>query len=288
MYNTTKYKINKILKENGINENLKYYKKIKRNEITYKLAEKDYMINKSITKTCKKYNIGCNDFSKYLKSKNIIIKNYNNETTTNQNIFEKIDTEEKAYWLGFLYADGAITKRNKNDTSYRLELCLKESDYNHIYKFKKFTGTSNKISYKKSKLGNSYRISIGGKKLTEDLINKGCVPNKSLILKFPTSDIVPDNLIFHFMRGYFDGDGWIGFDSKKTFHRTNIIGTKNFIIGYCNKLNIHNIENRLRKKGNVYQFEFRKQESNKMLDLFYSNCTIYLDRKYDRYLFKNI
>ena len=127
-----------------------------------------------------------------------------------------------------------------------------------------------------------------GKKLTEDLINKGCVPNKSLILKFPTSDIVPDNLIFHFMRGYFDGDGWIGFDSKKTFHRTNITGTKNFIIGYCNKLNIHNIENRLRKKGNVYQFEFHKQESNKMLDLFYSNCTIYLDRKYDRYLFKNI
>ena len=58
-------------------------------------------------------------------------------------IFEKIDTEDKAYWLGFLYADGSVgSKENK------IELGLAEQDLHHIEKFRDFIGINNKISYR--------------------------------------------------------------------------------------------------------------------------------------------
>lgn len=62
----------------------------------------------------------------------------------NRYIFDKIDTEEKAYWLGFLYADWSVG--SKED---KIELSLAACDYNHIQKFKDFIGLDNKISYRK-------------------------------------------------------------------------------------------------------------------------------------------
>ena len=52
-------------------------------------------------------------------------------------VFDKIDTEEKAYWLGFLYADGSISS-----SSYQIELSLSSVDVNHIKKFKRFLNDS--------------------------------------------------------------------------------------------------------------------------------------------------
>lgn len=119
----------------------------------------------------------------------------------NRYIFDKIDTEEKAYWLGFLYADGSVG--SKED---KIELSLAACDYNHIQKFKDFIGLDNKISYRKKQ--NAYRYSFRDKTFKEVLIKQGCVPKKSLILTFPTIDQVPVELIRHFIRGYFDGDGY--------------------------------------------------------------------------------
>lgn len=96
----------------------------------------------------------------------------------NRYIFENIDNEEKAYWLGFLYADGSV-----GSTDNRVELGLSEVDKNHIEKFKQFIGLDNKVSYRpKSK---SYRYTFKDKIFKDILIRQGCVPNKSLILKFP-------------------------------------------------------------------------------------------------------
>lgn len=100
------------------------------------------------------------------------------------NIFEKIDTEEKAYWLGFLYADGAIG--SKED---KIELGLAEKDLSQIEKFRSFTMINNKISYRPKT--RSYRYSFRSQKCKDDLINKGCLPKKSLILVFPTENQVP-------------------------------------------------------------------------------------------------
>ena len=54
---------------------------------------------------------------------------------------------------------------------------------------------------------NQYKICVCGTKIHHDLEKHGCVENKSLILQFPTT--VPEELMHHFIRGYFDGDGCI-------------------------------------------------------------------------------
>ena len=143
--------------------------------------------------------------------------------TNNIRNFEIIDTEEKAYWLGFLYADGSVSS-----TDNRIELGLAEKDLNHIEKFKEFIGIPNKISYRPQT--KSYRYSFKSIPCKEDLIKHGCVPKKSLILKFPTEEQVPEHLIRHFIRGYFDGDGW--FSNTSSCFQVGIIGTEDFIRGF--------------------------------------------------------
>lgn len=193
--------------------------------------------------------------------------------------FEKIDTEEKAYWLGFLYADGSVG--SKED---KIELGLSEKDLKHIEKFKNFMNITNKISYRKNT--KSYRISFRSIKCKQDLINKGCVPKKSLVLKFPNENQVPKELIKHFIRGYFDGDGW--FTNTEKCFQIGIIGTENFIKGFLDTVENINKENKIfkvhREDGaKRYMFGSYNDVLN-FLNWIYKDSKIYLDRKYEHYL----
>ena len=193
--------------------------------------------------------------------------------------FEKIDTEEKAYWLGFLYADGSVG--SKED---KIELGLAEKDLKHIEKFKTFMNINNKISYREKT--KSYRMSFRSAQCKQDLINKGCVPKKSLILNFPNENQVPKYLIRHFIRGYFDGDGW--FTNTEKCFQVGIIGTENFINGFLDS--IENID----KKNKI--FDVHREDGAKryvfgvyndvlnFLNWIYKDSNIYLDRKYASYL----
>lgn len=193
--------------------------------------------------------------------------------------FEKIDTEEKAYWLGFLYADGSISL-----TEDKIELGLAEKDLNHIEKFKKFLGINNKISYRQS--SKSYRLSFRSQSCKQDLINKGCVPKKSLILKFPTEQQVPYYLIKHFIRGYFDGDGW--FTNTSNCFQVGIIGTQDFIKGFLNYIQNVNKTNKIfichREKGAKRYVFGAYQDVLNFLNWIYKDSSVYLDRKYEHYL----
>ena len=197
--------------------------------------------------------------------------------------FEKIDNEEKAYWLGFLYADGNVSLKED-----KIELSLAEKDLNHIKKFKNFIGLKNDIRYKEKT--KSYRFSFRSQNCKADLIDKGCVPNKSLILNFPTFDQVPNHFMRHFIRGYFDGDGWFS-NNEKTF-QIGIIGTEDFIKGFLEQIPISNKTNKIftvhRKDGaKRYVFSGLKDVES-FLSYIYDDSFIYLDRKYLNFLdFKN-
>ena len=194
-------------------------------------------------------------------------------------IFETIDTEEKAYWLGFLYADGSVGSKE-----HKIELGLAEQDLKQIEKFRDFIGIMNKISYRSTT--KSYRYSFRSGSCKEDLIKQGCVPKKSLILNFPTENQVPKNLIRHFIRGYFDGDGW--FTNTDSCFQIGIIGTEDFIKGFLDNIEIYNKENKIfdvhRKDGaKRYVFGAYTDVLN-FLNWIYKDATIYLDRKYEHYL----
>lgn len=193
-------------------------------------------------------------------------------------IFSSIDTEEKAYWLGFLYSDGYVSKRDNS-----IELGLKLSDYEHLEKFINFIGwkgTVKKDSYR-------CRVIFADKQIKEDLIKLGCTPVKSLTLKFPTEEQVPKKFIKHFIRGYFDGDGSIYYSKNK--NTTNcglaLIGTKEFLNETIKRLNLPNRNFRKRSdwKDNTFYFSFSGNYCNQILDFMYKDSNIYLNRKYQLY-----
>ena len=107
----------------------------------------------------------------------------------NDTFFDIIDTEEKAYWLGFMYADGNVPIKISS-----CEVSLQILDVDHLIKFKSDLHARNKINYD-FKIERC-RFHFGNKHLKQALIKQGCVPQKSLILTFPSNPPDIKNLPF--------------------------------------------------------------------------------------------
>lgn len=135
---------------------------------------------RSLTKLGEKYGIKRQTLSKHLKSRGIEIINYQNISRLNEFIFDIMDSEEKFYWLGFLYADGNISS-----TGNRLEVRLSSKDLEHLEKFRKFLNLTTEIRVGVCNGNGFCHLSVRNKHLWNTLNNLGCVPCKSLILTFP-------------------------------------------------------------------------------------------------------
>lgn len=217
------------------------------------------------------------------------------------NFFEVIDNEIKAYWLGFIYADGSI---NENRFSKCLEIGLKISDIDHLAKFQKDLGykeihIQKRITRLNGKEYPSCRISVPNNKMCNDLIRHGATPRKSLTLTFPTH--LRKDLIPHFIRGYFDGDGTISYRKKFDKWRISLLGTEAFLTGILNYFSQeHGVVNERyggltnqyfggqvkiqdRKGNNAFSIEKSGNGMVKILNIMYGNATRYLDRKYELY-----
>lgn len=256
----------------------------------YEEAKMLYLQGKSLRKISEELGINRKLLSRKLKEDGIIIRDINKNNISkskrfhqlNDTIFEIIDTEEKAYWLGFLYADGYISKDRG------IELTLKESDYEHLKKFQKFMGCDNDIVYRKQQ--KAYRIGVYSKKIAEDLIKLGCFQAKSYILQFPTKEQVPDHLVPHFMRGYFDGDGCIAYSQGQL--RFSVISTPEFLDVYeyyiLKILNRSNNNKRLKRSDWSERTETISYAGNcqvqKIFNFLYNNATIYLERKHAKFI----
>jgi len=154
----------------------------------------------------------------------------------NKKYFEDIDSKEKAYWLGFLYADGYVTKNN-----YALALELADKDEELLVRFCNHIGANDK-SIKKIIRGKyiSCRVLVSSKEFVSHIINKGCVNKKSLIVRLP--EFNDDKLNLSFLMGYFDGDG----DSTSTALYS---GSKFFLEDIKKK---YSIESEVKMKRTVY------------------------------------
>ncbi len=195
---------------------------------------------------------------------------------------EGINTSEQAYLLGLLYADGSV---NSGGT---MKISLQDRDEHILQEIKTLLGYTGPL-YTVKKQGNRYQqkcLCISRKTLVDDIIRLGCIPNKTFKLVFPTNDIVPNNLIWHFIRGVFDGDGSV---TKYSF---SITGCYDFVLGISNFLNNINMEHKIyqrypdrdAKKSCHSLFIYKKQHRLKFFNLLYENSTIYLDRKYNKAL----
>lgn len=266
----------------------------KQYEARFKNVEEMYLDGMSPSQIAKALHLRFANITKYLRELGYEVLADGRKYTFNYDYFEIIDTEEKAYWLGFLYADGCVGKNRKDKNGEHpgcgVSLGLKLSDEEHIDKFIKAVGFNGNKKYKEIHLNDkifySCEMSLNSVKMADDLIRLGCVPRKSLILKFPTKEQVPDEFLFHFIRGYVDGDGTIGkqYKQHKTLHmypRLGICSNEQFLEGLLDRTGW---------KRNMIRHDSRSHAcgigwtSREYLDLLYKDATIYLDRKYELYL----
>jgi intein-encoded DNA endonuclease-like protein len=204
--------------------------------------------------------------------------------TFNVNYFKTIDSEEKAYWLGFLMADAYInTDRNA------LHLTLSNIDRNHIEKFKSCINSNHKIqdiNYINDRHPNKMsRVSLINKDFILNIYEYGLVNKKTGKEKVPKID---NRFIIDFIRGYFDGDGSISY-SKETLKAQFSIASASIDFLYEIKEIINSClgykAGCLVKNGNIYVLTYTGNKNiPKILELIYKDKTIYLDRKYRKSL----
>ena len=243
---------------------------------------------RSLTKLGEKYGIKRQTLSKHLKDRGYEVINYQNRLRCDETVFDSIDNEESAYWLGFLYADGNISSAGN-----RLEVRLSIKDLSHLEKFRKFLKLSTEIRTGVCNGNGFCHLSVRNKHLWNTLNNLGCYPQKSLILKFPKLSIFKGNvqeLVLHFIRGYVDGDGCLTVYKRKTgviATELGLVGTESFLKavnkifknkGYISNKSCQNWENK------AFQLKFSFVPSRKIARYLYENANVYLERKYNKYL----
>ena len=209
----------------------------------------------------------------------------------NHDFFDEINTEEKAYWLGFIYADGYITVR---EGRLMFGVSLSSKDRNHLVLLINCLESDYKIKeYKVSsgyKVGVKYsRLIISSEKLCNDLIKHGVFKQKTNILLPPK---IKRELIRHFIRGYIDGDGSIyktANDYGYDWH-LNIVGTNElltFIIEYFFDEKLVQRKTKLEKRKKHHKISYIRYGGNiqtkRILDNIYQDANLFLERKYDVY-----
>lgn len=270
--------------EDKINEILNLYREGNSIATVNKITENMYGISRIAT-LIKKRGLSRDNHEKSLKY------------SFNENFFDCIDTEEKAYWLGFIYADGYIANAIPGKIHDAFGMALSSVDEAHLEKFKNSLDSTHPIHYYTSAYGTGFsRITFLNQHFVDNLISKGVLRNKSLILTFPSYDIVPKDLIVHFIRGYFDGDGSIKKTGKKRTaakdpYDVSFLGTKEFLEAIQDELGMHTkLKDTSKHNVNNHEIVFGGyHKALSVLNLLYENASIYLDRKYERYLeLKNV
>lgn len=192
--------------------------------------------------------------------------------------FSTIGCEQKAYWLGFLAADGSVlSKRNT------VQLALKTADQDHVLQFGKDINSNYPVKNYTNNGSGYATVSITAKELISDLAVFGVTARKTSTVFWPN---LPDDMLRHYIRGYFDGDGCFWANTKRCSY--SILGNEPFL---------NDLQSHLRTKLGlgaaklfkrypscpVSHFHYcGKKNCPKIYHYLYENASTYLLRKKQR------
>lgn len=189
--------------------------------------------------------------------------------------FKEIDSEYKAYWLGFIAADGCLAHGST------LQIAIKKEDGALLEDLRKRLGIVTPVRYCAKRAW----LTVSSKLLAEDLRSHGITERESLKLRWP--ETVNEDLVSHFLRGYIDGDGsWTVYSSGGRKHYfLHIYGTQQFL-NRCRDVLIKNCYTssppvrKTRPNEKIYRLTFggRKQLS-RIWHFLYDEAHVYLERK---------
>lgn len=243
-----------------------------------------YLSGEPTKKIAIKFNICSQTIYNILEKQNIYRKgNKYRLHKFNINYFENIDSADKAYFLGLLYADGYNSESS-------IEIALKEEDKYILEIFANFVNYTGSLEFLKKQSENhenKYRLRLNSVKMCKDLTNLGCIKAKSHKTYFPD---ISEEFHSHFVRGYFDGDGSIYINKKHknintmrvTFTGNNklILKIQEILIKNCNlsETKIYYVN---KKVNNICDLSYGGNRSvTKIRNYMYKNCDfLYVERK---------
>lgn len=266
---------------------------------TIQLIIDDYVINKyNCVEIGKKFAFSRGIIDKTLKENNILIDRfrYTPKYNLNHKFFDDINTSEKSYWLGWLASDGS-----NNNKSHAIRFLLAEEDKEIIEKFKKSIEYSGPLSLEKrttSSMGNGkiikaqdrYGIAFNSFNISNKLKNFGIFTNNTGHFVFPN---LRSDLVRHFVRAYFEGDGCISIRKNNRNYinaEINMLASESFLENFIKIIkNIEangHISNYYKYNNGIKYFRIGgRHNCLKFLEWIYNDCgEFYLSRKREKYL----
>lgn len=222
---------------------------------------------------------GCTEtLGKMLERKGIKterLKGGHDRLPVDDTFFQSIDTEAKAYFLGWMISDGSV---NGNNNAVSLEI-----DREDLYMLERFRETL-QSGHALTPTRNCYRFSFTSEAMVHDLALYGVVPNKTYVTTMPA---LPDHLMPHLIRGIFDGDGTV-------YRRLDNDGKRRCSFGFYGSEGIlvqirqylHDTlslsNNKIHPKVGCSMLYYGKQKDTRAFyDYIYADAEYYLTRKRD-------
>lgn len=200
----------------------------------------------------------------------------------NRNAFNEIKTEEDAYWLGFITADGYL-----NEERHFLNIKLGEKDMGHLEKFCHYLNAKPEEFIVKDKGGSNnlvYSVTFNSIELENNLKQYGLQQRKSTKENYYQ---VQTHLIRHYIRGIFDGDGgFIENNQKNRIDRIQIVGSLNILNSIKEEIEQYVVDvNPINvKQKELYVLLISGYNKiYKVSHWLYEDSNIYLDRKMIQY-----
>ncbi|BCO16069.1 recombinase family protein_gp016 [Bacillus phage vB_BceM_WH1] len=282
--NCSRYTVAKAIKEYGLKRKYEDEEWLRATHHTHKktigdMAEMACCARDTIRVNMRKYNIETLDEVRYSG-----VRKYR----VNYNYFDNINNAERAYWLGFILADGSIIRETTG--VLRLSIHLAHKDRDHLVKFREAILSDAPIEDGHTFLnGKSHaysKIRINSNDFCLSLMERGIEPHKSTREKVPTG--IPEEFEKDFIRGYFDGDGCFSywFDSKRQqFVRNfNVIGSQEIVDWIRDRISSKFKANgKVKPMGKIFRFDVNSEETEKVMNWLYEDADTYLLRKYDKY-----
>lgn len=272
-YNINSATVMRILNKNNIEKRTKGG--------IYVLPEQEviakYQTGESYQSIANFYKVSFHTISNILKKNNIARNNKYQNINLDENYFEQIDTKDKAYFLGFMLADGNVSLKENI-----IQLSLSSKDEEILKIFKQVTGNTNKIIERKNARHDEKTFALRSYKWKKDLAQYGVIPQKTAVCQMP---MLSKELMPHLIRGMIDGDGWISAKSKQIGFCGNektVTQLHNYLV---ENLNIYNVKI-IQSQNNLWQVTWAsKKDIEKIGNYIYQNKDIYfLTRKYNNFL----
>lgn len=254
----------------------------KKINLDYKKIAEEYLEGENLKNLASKY--GVSQWTLLARFKELGIRK-TTKRKLNKQAFSEF-TPGSCYWAGFIAADGWISR------GYHCSIELSIKDEPHLEKIRTFLHSSANITtHERVRFGSnlkSARIQFNSVELVNDLKNNfNITSNKSLSYAPPVQ--IPNNLLGHFIRGYIDGDGSIGWHKHNNKPRLNICSGSKELLEWIFKIiknNVKQVGNPSilpRPNSNLNTIEFIGHQVYRVLEWLYQDAEHYLDRKFEVY-----